>query len=127
MSHWTTVKTQIRDIAALHRAANELGLTMKENAQARGYYQSMTAEYVLETKQPCPYDIAVNRLHDGTFQLVTDWHAGGVAAQVGQDFKKLIQLYGVHKATMEARKKGLNVSRTTLANGSIKLAIQGRI
>ena len=36
MSHFTTVKTQIKDIAALRSACAELGLEVKQNAQARG-------------------------------------------------------------------------------------------
>ena len=37
MSHFTTIQTQIRDIAALRAACQELGLDLIENAVARGY------------------------------------------------------------------------------------------
>ena len=37
MSHFTTIKTQIRDVEALRMAVKELGLTLAENASARGY------------------------------------------------------------------------------------------
>lgn len=36
---------------------------------------------------------------------------GHVEKDVGANFGKLLQLYGVHKATMEAEKKGLSVLR----------------
>jgi len=36
MSHFTTIQTQIKDIAAL-RACAELGVELSENAEARGY------------------------------------------------------------------------------------------
>lgn len=39
---------------------------------------------------------------------------------------KLCQLYGVHKATLAARKQGLAVRRVTAGNGSIKLVCTGR-
>ena len=45
--------------------------------------------------------------------------------EVGTGFGKLLQLYGVHKATMEARKKGLSVVRRQQPNGAIKLVLMG--
>ena len=46
-----------------------------------------------------------------------------VEKEVGKSFGKLLQLYGVHKASMEARKKGLSVLRRSQPNGSIKLVL----
>jgi len=37
MSHFTTIQTQVRDIAALRDACQELGLQVVESADARGY------------------------------------------------------------------------------------------
>ena len=45
--------------------------------------------------------------------------------EVGQCYGKLLQLYGVHKATIEARKKGLSVMRKQKQDGSIKLVLMG--
>ena len=58
-----------------------------------------------------PYDIALNKQADGTFGLTADLWQGHVEKEVGQEYGKLLQLYGVHKATIEARKKGLSVLR----------------
>lgn len=126
MSHWTTIKTQIRDMQALGLACSELRLKLVQNGIARGYgSQTKQAEWVIKLPEPCPYDIALERNPDGTFTLVTDWYLGHVAKLVGENFKKLVQLYGVHKATIEARKKNLNVQRKAMADGSIRLAITG--
>ena len=38
---------------------------------------------------------------------------------------KLLGLYGVHKATLEAKKKGLSVLSRQQQNGSIKLVLVG--
>ena len=38
-------------------------------------------------------------------------------------YGKLLQLYGVHKAMLEARKKGQLVTRSQQQNGTIKLCI----
>ena len=122
MSHFTTIKTQIKDVAALRSAITELGLELLQNSTARGYVsQTMKGDYVVRLKGP--YDIAVNRQADGTFGLTTDWWDGHVAQEVGANFGRLLQLYGVHKATLEARKKGMSVQRKPHPNGSIKLVL----
>ena len=60
MSHFTTIKTQIRDTEALRAACTELGLELIPNAEARGYYtQKIKGEYVIRLQGP--YDIALNR------------------------------------------------------------------
>ena len=124
MSHFATINTQVRDIGALRKACEELGLGLEENAQARGYRVNTTpGEYVIRLKGP--YDIAVNRQPDGTCGLTTDWWDGHVEREVGPHYGRLLQLYGVHKASREARNKGYSVRRQTLPNGSIKLCIEG--
>ena len=122
MSLFTTIKTQIKDLAALRSAVNELGLQLLPNTTARGYInQSTKGEYVLRLKGP--YDVAVNQQPDGTYGLTTDWWNGHVEREVGKDYGRLLQLYGVHKATAEARKRGFSVIRNSQPNGSIKLVL----
>ncbi len=122
MSHFTTIKTQIKDVAALRSAVRELGLELSANTEARGYISNKTnGDFVIRLKGP--YDIAVNQQPDGTFGLTTDWWDGHVEKEVGKDFGKLLQLYGVHKATMEAKKRGISVLRRQQPNGSIKLVL----
>ena len=124
MSHFTTVKTQIKDIAALRSACAELGLEVKQNAQARGYYENkIKGDYVIQLKGP--YDIALNKQQDGTFGLTADFWDGHVEKEVGTGYGKLLQLYGVYKAAIEAKKKGLSVLRRQQQNGSIKLVLMG--
>ena len=122
MSHFTTIKTQIKDIEALGLACQEMGLSLLQNAEARGYYENkIKGDYVIQLKGP--YDIALNKQPDGSFGLTADLWQGHVETEVGQNYGKLLQLYGVHKAIREARKKGHLVSRTAHQNGSIKLSI----
>ena len=57
MSHFTDIKTQIKDIKALRLACQELGLTLLQNTEARGYYENkIKGDYVVQLKGP--YDIA---------------------------------------------------------------------
>jgi hypothetical protein len=122
MSHFTTIKTQIKDIEALRCALEEMGLALIPDAQARGYYQSSTkGEFVIRLKGH--YDIALNKEPDSSYGLTTDWWDGHVEKEVGKDYGKLLQLYGVHKAILEAKKKGYTAVRKTQLNGSIKLTL----
>ena len=124
MSHFTEIKTQIKDMEALRLACQEMGLTFLQNTEARGYYENKTkGDYVVQLKGP--YDIALNKQPDGTFGLIADLWNGHVEKEVGKGYGKLLQLHGVHKATIEARKKGLSALRRQQQNGSIKLVLMG--
>lgn len=57
--------------------------------------------------------------------LTVDLWNGHVENEIGQGYGKPLQLYGVHKATSEARKKRLSVLRRQQQNGSIKLVLMG--
>jgi hypothetical protein len=123
MSHFTTIKTQIKDIQALQTACGELGLKLVPNANARGFLSNThKGEYVIKLKGP--YDIALNE-QDGAYGLTADFWDGHVEKEVGKDYGKLLQLYGVHKASIEARRKGYSVHRQQKQDGSIKLVLMG--
>ncbi len=122
MSHFTTIKTQIKDIEALRQACAELGLTLEQNAQARGYASNqIKGDYVIRLKGP--YDIALNRQPEGSYSLTDDQWGNYVEDEVGPQHGKLMQLYAVHKALREARKKGHLARRSRLPDGSIQLTI----
>lgn len=87
------------------------------------------------------YEIGVvrNPLNTSTFTLLYDfWGYGARAgmseagqhdghklkAHFGDGLRQLVQLYGVHAATLAARARGHSVARQTLPNGSIKLQIR---
>ena len=124
MSHFTTIKTQIKDIEALRSACKELNLPLLQTADARGYAGEVRrGDYVIQLAGP--YDIAVNQQPDQCYGLTTDWWNGYVEKEVGQEYSKLLQLYAVHKASIEARKKGYSVLRRKQQDGSIKLILGG--
>ena len=130
MSHFVTIQTQIRDVAALEDACAELGLQLLHNAEARGYAnQTRRGDLVIRLKGP--YDIAANRSSENEsgeaesapYTLTTDWWGGHVEKEVGPNYGRLLQLYGVHKTMREARRKRLRVSRRQETDGSIRLTL----
>ncbi|MDF1849513.1 MAG: DUF1257 domain-containing protein [Verrucomicrobiales bacterium] len=123
MSHFTTIQTQIRDAEALEDACTELGVELLRDAQARGYAeQTRHGDLVIRLRGP--YDIAANRSEtNDAYELTTDWWGGHVEKEVGPEYGRLIQLYGVHKTIREAQKKRLRVTRRQETDGSIKLTL----
>lgn len=120
MSHFTTIQTQIKDIEALRKACQEMNLVLLPKAQARGYYENqIPGEYVIKLKGP--YDIALNQQPDGSYGFTADLWQGHVEKEAGKNYGKLLQLYGVHKTMLEARKKGYSALRRNQADGTIKL------
>lgn len=129
MSHFVTIETQIRDVAALEEACAELGVELLRDTTARGFAGS-TRHGELVIRLRGPYDIAANRLTDANananpeaYTLTTDWWNGHVEKEVGPHYGRLLQLYGVHKTIREARAKRLRVTRRLEADGSIRLTL----
>ncbi|HRQ90218.1 MAG TPA: DUF1257 domain-containing protein [Bacteroidia bacterium] len=123
MSHFTTIQTQIRDAEALADACAELGVELLCDTSARGF-GSQTRHGELVIRLSGPYDIAANRSDSASpYELTTDWWGGHVEREVGPNYGRLLQLYGVHKTMREAAKKRLRVTRRQEADGSIKLTL----
>ena len=59
------------------------------------------------------------------WQLTTDWWGGHVEKEVGPNYGRLLQLYGVHKTLREARSRGLRATRLSQADGSVLLVLEG--
>jgi Protein of unknown function (DUF1257) len=126
MSHFTTIQTQIRDVEALEAACTELGVELLRNTEARGFANS-TRHGQLVVRLKGPYDIAANRAQgtegSESYELATDWWNRHVEAEVGPNYGRLLQLYGVHKTIREANKKRLRVTRHQETDGSIRLSL----
>ena len=126
MSHFVTIQTQIRDVAALEDACSELGVELLHNAEARGY-ANQTRRGDLVIRLNGPYDIAASRETGAEksepYNLTTDWWGGHVEKEVGPNYGRLLQLYGVHKTMREASRKRLRVTRRQERDGSIRLTL----
>lgn len=126
MSHFTSIQTQIRDLDALAEACREMTLDFLPNANCRGYAGIIRqAPHVIRLKGP--YDIAVEPAveNDGTYALTTDWWDGHVANEVGENYGRLLQSYGVNKTVREAQLRGLRTTRKIESDGSILLTLEG--
>jgi hypothetical protein len=116
MSHIVTIKTQIRDAAALAAACARLALPPPEHGTAQLFSSPATGQIV--------------RLPGWTYPVVVDTAAGqiqfdnyGGAWGNQAELDRLLQVYAVEKAKLEARRAGHAVTEQALADGSIKLTV----
>lgn len=120
MSHFTSVKTQIKDIVCLKLALKDLGYafteaTVGEKCYVRGYQkQKAEADIVIHVSKT--YDVGVVVTAKGV-RFVADWW--GVEVTRGlteQEFVRLVtQKYAQHKVKQELKKRGY-----TLATEEVK-------
>ena len=117
MSHVVTIKTEVRDAAAVRAACRRLSLA--DPIQGRTKFFSGEVEGLAvqlpEWVYPVVCDLKVGKLHFDNF-------GGRWGDQKHLD--RFLQAYAVEKTKIEARRKGHRVIETPLSDGSIKLTIQ---
>jgi hypothetical protein len=143
MSHVVSIETQIHDLAALEAACAEMGLTFKRDQRTYAWFGRHVGDHPLpigirvEDLGHCSHAIGVpgtyweiGLLKDsstGGYRMLFDFFGASgqsILNAIGSDGGKLLQRYGVVKATAEAEKKGFVATRTTNADGSIELRLK---
>lgn len=124
MSHFSQIKTQIRDLSSLEAALTDLGMTWKTGPQpVRGYRgQTQTAEVVIE--QDNGYDIGFSRNQD-QYELVADLQYWQQSLSVEGFLKQVTQRYAYHTVVKETAKQGFALTEQQQnKDGSIRLVVQ---
>ena len=117
MSHIVSIKTEVRDAAAVRAACTRLQLA----PPVPGKYQLFAGEATgLGVQLPDWRYPVVCQLETG--QLCYDNYSGHWGSQ--QQLGKFLQMYAVERAKLEARRKGNTVTEQQLLDGSIKVTIQ---
>ena len=119
MSHIVTIKTEVRDPVAVRAACARLGLAAPVAGTARLF--SATATGLIVQLPGWRYPV-VCQTEIGQIQFDNYENRWGERAQL----ERLLQMYAVEKARLEARKQGYDVVEQPLANGAIKLTIHVR-
>lgn len=123
MSHFTSVKTQLRDLSLLNAAAKALGLKRTERTTVKGYVGEKTdADYVWQVSKK--YDVGAIKSEDGTYTLTADWW--GTDRTIPGLAQKIRQEYGVQAVLRRAKPMGHQVVRKGQKDGSIRLVVKTR-
>jgi hypothetical protein len=116
MSHIVVIETKVHDAAALAAACNRLGLAEPIDGKVRLFGGDVTG---LSVKFPgWRYPIVVDTA-DGSIKYDNYEGRWGDPENLG----RLLQMYAVEKAKIEARKKGFCVNEQARHDGSIVLRI----
>lgn len=124
MSHFSQIKTQIRDLSSLQSALTDLGLTWKSGPQpVRGYRgQTQTAEIVIE--QGNGYDIGFTRNQE-QYELVADLQYWQQPLSVEGFLKQVTQRYAYHTVVQATARQGFELTEQQQnQDGSIRLVVQ---
>lgn len=116
MSHLVRIDTQIRDPGAVAAACTRLGLAAPRVGTANLYSGDATGLIVQLPGWEYPVVIETQ-----TGKLNYDNFNGAWGNQ--RELDALMQMYAVEKCRLEARKRGHQVTETTLQDGSIKLQV----
>lgn len=116
MSHIVSIKTEIRDAAAVRAACQRLGLT-DPVVGSHPLYSGTAHGHAVQ-------------LRGWRYPVVCDLESGGVAYDNFEgrwgdsvELDRFKQSYAIEKAKIEARKNGHTVVEQAQADGSVKLVI----
>jgi Protein of unknown function (DUF1257) len=124
MSHFSQIKTQIRNLVSLQAALTDLGIDWKAGPeQVRGYQgQTRNAEVTIE--QENGYDIGFS-WNGSEYELVADLQFWQQAWSVDRFLQKVTQSYAFHTVMSETAKQGFQVTEQEQnQDGSIRLVVQ---
>lgn len=124
MSHFSNIKTKIRNISSLKTALNDLEISWKEGPlPVRGYQgQTRDAEVIIE--QNNDYDIGFS-WNGQEYELVADLQYWQQPLSVEGFIKQVTQSYAFHTVMSESAKQGFSIAEQQKnEDGSIRLVVQ---
>ncbi len=124
MSHFSQIKTQIRNLESLQDALSDLGIDWKPGpGEVRGYHgQTHAAEVTIE--QQNGYDIGF-RWNGQEYELVADLQYWQQNLSVDGFVRQVTQCYAYQTVVKETTKVGFQVAEQQKnADGSIRLVVQ---
>ncbi|MCC5899369.1 DUF1257 domain-containing protein [Sodalinema gerasimenkoae] len=124
MSHFSHIKTQIRDLNALQQALTELKIDWKAGPKDVRGYRGQVHQAAVVVEQDNGYDIGFS-WNGQAYDLVADLQFWNQAIPVERFLSKITQQYAFATVMQETAKQGFQVSEhQTQTDGSIRLVLQ---
>ena len=124
-SHVVSIQVEVRDLDALQRAAESLGLEFRQDQQTYRWFGQWAGDYPLpEGMTPgqlgkchhalaipgkeSAYEVGIVEQPDGSYRLMWDFFLGGFGLEekIGTGAEKLIARYAIEKARSECERLG---------------------
>lgn len=124
MSHFSNIKTKIRNLTSLKAALDDVGIDWKSGpSKVRGYQgQTVTADVVVE--QNNDYDIGFS-WNGSEYELIADLQYWQQPLTVQGFLNQVTQRYAYHTVVNEANKQGFALAQQQQhQDGSIRLVVQ---
>ncbi|MEM1368893.1 MAG: DUF1257 domain-containing protein [Cyanobacteria bacterium P01_H01_bin.15] len=124
MSHFSTIKTKIRNLETLQSALSDLGIDWQSGPRpVRGYnQQTRTAALIIE--QDNEFDIGFH-WNGQEYELVADLQYWQQPLTVDGFLRQVTQRYAYRTILEEANNKGFELAeQTENSDGSVRLVVQ---
>ena len=123
MSHFSQIKTQIRNLTSLQAALTDLEIDWNGSKMVRGYRgQTRNAEVTIE--QDNGYDVGFS-WNGQEYELVADLEYWQQPWSLEGFLKKVTQRYAYHTVVNETARQGFQVTEQQQnKDGSIRLLVQ---
>ena len=123
MSHFTRLKTRIRDIEALMSCLREMGYRVEKGGTIGGFEGKRAVDVAVRMAQG--YDVGFTRGRDGFYEVVADWW-GVQEAKQGELTKQLEiavrRQYAISSTLQQLQTQGFNITdRTQLKDGAVRI------
>ena len=124
MSHFSKIKTTLKDLSLLQKSLNDLGVSWDESINTIKGYKAQECFAILVIKQNNNYDIGFT--WNGTeYQLVADLQFWQQPWSVELFLDKITQRYAYNSILKATEIQGFQrIEEVTQENGSIKLTLQ---
>lgn len=124
MSHFSQIKTQIRNLTSLETALNDLGINWKSESKTVKGYRGQTRNAELTIEQDNGYDIGFS-WNGKEYELVADLQYWQQNLSVEGFIKQVTQRYAYHTVINETARQGFQVAEQQQnQDGSIRLLVQ---
>ncbi|MBD1824224.1 DUF1257 domain-containing protein [Cyanobacteria bacterium FACHB-DQ100] len=120
MSHFTTIKVEIKDGEVLHQALRELRYKVEQNALVRGYQgNKIQADYVIRRSNG--YDLGFRREGDEYVLIADFW---GARINQTQFINEVQQKYAHKQLQRTAAEQGYTIeAEEVLEDGTVRVVV----
>ncbi len=124
MSHFSQIKTQIRNLESLQDALSDLGINWKGGSQQVRGYRGQTHDAQIAIEQDNGYDIGF-RWNGKEYELVADLQYWKQNLSVDGFLRQVTQRYAYRTVVKETARVGFQVTEQQKnEDGSIRLVVQ---
>lgn len=124
MSHFSQIKTQIRNLNSLQAALTDLGIDWKSGSKTVRGYRGQTRNAEISIEQDNGYDVGFS-WNGKEYELVADMQYWQQSWSVEGFLRRVTQRYAYHTVVNETARQGFHIAEQKQnEDGSIRVLVQ---